>query len=127
MKQLILSGSFLLLLTTMSYGNDVLNPTFFTKNSKVNSLKKIKINITLKSKEGCKFVIKGDYNTWTGTFTGTVTASGPGDCPEGTFTFGLVIHDDGSSDIRGDNEFTSILKEDKELLSDLINAIKNTY
>lgn len=89
---------------------------------------RIKVNITIKSKEGCVFKIQGDYNTWSGTFTGTVTASGPNGCPTGTYTFGLIINNNnGTTEIHGENAFVSMLQSDSELLTDLVNAINESY
>lgn len=106
----------------------VATPSFASNNAISCQMSKkssfIKINITLVSKQGCKFKIVGDYNTWTGTFTGTVTASGSSPCPTGTYTFGLVIHDDGTSEVSGDNEFTRILLSEPETLNSLINQIQ---
>ena len=86
---------------------------------------RIHIDITLTSKDGCKFHIVGDYNTWTGSFNGSVTASGDGDCPNGTWTFGLVIpDDDGEIQLIGENPFIDILKEDSDLLTKLVETIK---
>lgn len=84
----------------------------------------VRINITVVSKQGCKFKIVGDYSVWNGTFTGTVTASGNSPCPTGTYTFGLVIHDDGTSEVSGENEFTRILLSEPETLNSLIDQIK---
>lgn len=127
MKKLILFSSLFICLNNLSYGSKLICSTISKQANAEKSFKRVKIKITLKSKDGCKFVIDGDYNTWKGTFTGTVTASGPNGCPNGTYTFGLIIHDNGSTDIFGDKEFTSILKEDKQLLSELIHSIENTY
>lgn len=53
----------------------------------------MKVNIKLKSKDGCTFHIVGNVSlTWTGgfdNFSGTVSISGEG-CNGGTYTFGLV-------------------------------------
>lgn len=82
--------------------------------------KKIHIDITLTSKDGCKFHIVGNYNTWTGNFTGNVYASGKSGCPQGTFSFGLVVHDDGSAEMYGDREIISVFGGDPQMLVDFV-------
>lgn len=78
------------------------------------------VNITLISKEGCKFHIKGDVSLWSMSFTGTVSASGEPPCPNDTWTFGIANPGGGGNiEISGDNEIVSILSEDPDLVIQL--------
>lgn len=86
--------------------------------------KRIHIDITLTSKEGCKFRIVGNYNTWTGSFTGTLTVSGKNGCPNGTFSFGLTVHADGTTDLYGDKLVVKVFKSDPDLLEGFISYLK---
>jgi len=95
----------------------------------------VPIDIHLTSKDGCEFHILGEYSYWGGGFTGTVTASGSGDCPNGTWTFGLVINDDGNGPgnvggrgygmkIVGNNPFIFALKQDHKMRKGLVDKIR---
>ncbi|AEA45276.1 hypothetical protein [Fluviicola taffensis] len=86
----------------------------------INNKKKIHIDITLTSKNGCKFHIVGNYNSWTGNFTGNVYASGKNGCPEGTFTFGLAVHDDGTSEMFGSRAIIGVFQSDRDMLEDFV-------
>ncbi len=89
--------------------------------------KRVRIDMWLTSAEGCKFHIVGDFSAWSFTFTGTVTGTGgAAGCPEGTWTFGLVTNNgDGEIEIHGSNPFVDILKEDKDLLLELVRLIES--
>ncbi|MNK09842.1 hypothetical protein D3C87_278240 [compost metagenome] len=93
-------------------------------NSYKTNQKRVHIDITLTSKEGCKFRIVGNYNTWTGNFTGTVTASGKDGCPKGTFTFGLAVQDDGTANLYGDKLIVKVFKSDPDMLEGFITYLK---
>ena len=86
--------------------------------------KKIHIDITLTSKSGCKFHIVGNYNTWTGNFTGNVYASGSSPCPHGTYTFGLAVQDDGTGQMSGDDAIIQVFKSDPDMLAGFIAYLK---
>ena len=82
---------------------------------------KIDINIVLTSKDGCKFHVVGNVS-WSGNFTGTVTVSGGGDCPDGEYTFG-ISDPGGNIEIYGDATAVKMLREDEQLLGDLIAVL----
>jgi hypothetical protein len=84
-----------------------------------NKCSKVSINVTLTSDSGCEFAIVGNYNGWTGVFTGSVTASGGGDCPNGKWTFSVVNIDDDPV-VVGDNPFVKALQTEPQLLADLV-------
>ena len=63
--------------------------------------KELPVDITVTTSEGCQFHIVGTAdvtiaipfrNSTINAFTGTITMSGPGDCPQGEFnvTFGML-------------------------------------
>lgn len=85
---------------------------------------KIGVDMYITSKNGCKFHIVGNYNTWTNTFTGYVTASGPGDCPHGTWYFGMIVSDNGNVSFQGDNPFIDILNSDDQFLNEFISSLE---
>lgn len=90
-----------------------------------NSIFFMKIDVRIKSREGCVFHIVGNYSVWDGSFTGTVEGlGGNSGCPEGTWHFGLITHDDGTTEVKGRNPFTVILSNEPDTLLSLIKLIK---
>src|ERR1051325_7488439 len=90
--------AFLLLAVLMSFSNQNNSEKFFQSSKKVfketvaDKTTKIHVDFTVTSTGGCSFHIVGDlcYSIWSGhvsCFTGTVTASGSGGCPNGTWNF----------------------------------------
>lgn len=130
MKKVIFSA---LLFSTPVVSFTETNLFEISNKSKTISKSKIDINITLTSKEGCKFKIVGTYNSWTGVFKGTVTASGPNGCANGKWTFGLAHPNNGSNGnqnfddkeiiIIGRNPFTDELRNDPEMLHTMRETI----
>lgn len=111
-----------------------------------NSRKKIKVDLTLTSNEGCEVHIVGEIDvnisvlgsvTVNG-FEGSVEFSGSGDCPNGTLTFGksrasesLTVYLDGRTcrDLskvtwEGPRDAARILNEERSNDA-IVNAIKN--
>jgi len=97
----------------------------------------LNIDITLTSKDGCKFRIQGELDlTWTGGFEGfigKVTVSGGGDCPNGTWTFGMISDNPGGGNgsvdpprngrafrFIGNNPFIEIIKKEPQTLNKMI-------
>jgi hypothetical protein len=96
--------------------------------------KKLHINITLKSRSGCKFKVVGDITlSWTGGFegfTGTVTASGNSPCPNDVWVFSIYNTNGGGTGnpiyaYNSVNSFTDLLQNDPELLKELIKAFES--
>lgn len=116
-----------LLMSTSAFSNSINSfesANQITDDFKTVSVKKIGIDIWLTSKKGCKFHVVGNYNTWTGTFTGSVACSGPGDCPHDTWVFGMVIYDNGETTLYGENAFIDELKSDPDLLNELVRYLQ---
>jgi len=111
-----------------------------------NSRKKIKVDVTLTSNEGCEIHIQGDLDVdisiFSGVtingFEGTVSFSGGSGCPNGSLTFGgrsngsLVAYLDRNTckDLtkvtwEGPSEVADILNEERSNIA-IVNAIKAT-
>lgn len=106
-----------------------LNPIEKTANMK---RAKIKVDITITSKEGCKFRVKGEveYSIWNGfeSFTGTITASGGDGCPTGTWVFGMATNPNNDGYIfYGENPFVKILKDEPKTLSKLVKEFESYF
>ena len=94
------------------------------------------VDITLTSNDGCKFHIVGEVEvSWTGgfeSFSGTVTASGDGPCPNGTWTFGMTVVPDPNGEnerltgykFSGNCPLIDILLSEPETLNELIRLFK---
>ena len=101
-KSMIRFSMLMLLLFTFSplvRANVINNNNDIHKYATVNFID-IDVNFTITSSGGCKFTVDGTITTSWGefvSFNGTVTASGGEGCPNDTWTFGMVVYDDGSS------------------------------
>ena len=116
-----------LFISTSAFSNSTNN--FMSLNQinddyKTENVLKIGIDMWLTSIKGCKFHIVGNYNTWSGSFSGSVTASGPGDCPHDTWQFGIAISDTGETTLYGENPFIDELKSDPKLLNELVRHLQ---
>lgn len=114
-------------ISTSAYSNStfkVINLNKVNEDFKSENILKIGVDMWMTSKSGCKFHIVGNYNTWSGAFSGSVTASGPDDCPHGSWQFGMVISGNGEAIMSGTNPFIDELKSDDDMLNEFVRYLQ---
>ncbi len=132
MKKLILVVMGVMLLFAFTLGNistiSAGNNDHNAKNVK-ESEKKIPVNGTATSKDGCTFHAVGDYSVWSGTFTGTVTCGGPNPpCKSSgtTYSFALGVNPDTGelSLLNGDHGGWNEISSDADLVRQISDIIR---
>ena len=122
MKNLVMFFA-MVLCATMSYANHSIERKVILKKEQKADFH---IHQEFVSDDGCKFTIDGTISTSWGTFTGfsgTISISGGGDCPDGSWNFGMIIYDDNTSNLSGDDFIVREVKSNSDVFRRLYNYI----